>query len=78
MVRLVEVAVKALLGRPPASLTPESNAELAGVRSVEFVALSASLRLQATMLEVFSAPMVPSVVIVPTIDPAEPKVRLTL
>jgi hypothetical protein len=78
MVRVVEVAVKALLGCPPVSLLPESNAELAGVRSVELVALSASLRLQETMLEVFSTPMVPSVVIVPTIEPAEPKARLTL
>jgi hypothetical protein len=75
---LVEVAVKALLGSPPVFWIPELNAELPGVRSVELVGLSASLRLQETMLEVVNAPRVPSVVIVPTIEPAEPKVRLTL
>ena len=48
------------------------------MRSVEFVGLSASVRLHETMLEVFNTPMVPSVVIMPTIEPAEPKVRLTL
>jgi hypothetical protein len=52
--------------------------ELPGVRSVEFVALSASVRFHETMLEVLNTPRVPSVVIVPTIEPAEPKVRLTL
>jgi hypothetical protein len=75
---VVEVAVKSLLGWPPVSKFPELNAELLGVRSVEFVALSASLRFHETMLEVFNTPRVPSVVIVPTIEPAEPKVRLTV
>jgi hypothetical protein len=75
---VVEVAVKSLLGWPPVLLLPEPNVELPGVRSVELVALSASVRFHETMLEVFNTPRVPSVVIVPTIEPAEPKVRLTL